>query len=320
MSGPMALEPGGTADDALSLRLADARTPARSASGPGADGEAVDRLAAELAEGIGPAVHPYEVAALLESEGLTAEIIQERYGHTDLFSLASALYERVPRTFPEPPRPADPWRLDAVRCGLRGALFALPGLAYLLTGRLWHAGRDLDVLVVVGLVSWALGQALGHRAHVRMATGRREAGLTLLKGAPLGALAATGAGALVAGSGTAIGVAAAQSVYLAAAGVLLVLGGERLLLAALAPLIAGAAALPWWDPGTAGRVALPLLSVLGAAAAAGWARCGPRPTPHRSRVRPVRRCCGRCRTACSDCPPGCWCCWRGGSTRTPWSC
>lgn len=50
MSGPMALEPGGTAGDALSLRLADARTPARSASGPGADGEAVDRLAAELAE------------------------------------------------------------------------------------------------------------------------------------------------------------------------------------------------------------------------------------------------------------------------------
>ncbi|MFD6553413.1 hypothetical protein [Streptomyces sp. NPDC058398] len=271
MSGPMALEPGGTGGDTLSLRLADARTPARSAPGRGPDGEAVDRLAAELAEGIGPAVHPYEVAALLESEGLTAEIIQERYGHPDLFSLASALYERVPRTFPEPPRPADPWRPDPVRCGLRGALFALPGLAYLLTGRLWHAGRDLDVLVVAGLVSWAWGQALGHRAHVRMATGRREAGRTLLKGAPLGALAATGAGALVAGSGTAIGVAAAQSVYLAAAGVLLVLGGERLLLAALTPLIAGSAALPWWDPGTAGRVALALLSVLGSAAAAGWA-------------------------------------------------
>ncbi|WP_326783856.1 hypothetical protein [Streptomyces sp. NBC_00151] len=286
MSGPMALEPGGTGGDTLSLRLADARTPARSASGHGADGEAVDRLAAELAEGIGPAVHPYEVAALLESEGLTAEIIQERYGHTDLFSLASALYERVPRTFPEPPRPADPWRPDAVRCGLRGALFALPGLAYLLTGRLWHAGRDLDVLVVAGLVSWALGQALGHRAHVRMATGRREAGRTLLKGAPLGALAATGAGALFAGSGTAIGVAAAQSVYLAAAGVLLVLGGERLLLAALAPLIAGAAALPFGDPGTAGRVALPLLSVLGAASAAGWAlrsAFGASPIPGASR-------------------------------------
>jgi hypothetical protein len=267
----MALEPGGTGSDTLSLRLADDRTLARSRPRQGPDRDAVDRLAAELAEGIGPAVHPYEVAALLESEGLTAEVIQERYGHPNLFSLASALYERVPRTFPEPPRPADPWRPDHVRCGLRGALFALPGLAYLLTGRLWHAGRDLDVLVVAGLVSWAWGQALGHRAYLRMATGRREAGRTLLKGAPLGALAATGSGALIAGSGTAVEAAAAQSVYLAAAGTLLVLGAERLLLAALTPLIAGAAALPWWDPGTVPRIALPLLSVLGAVAAAGWA-------------------------------------------------
>ncbi|MFB7243464.1 hypothetical protein CW362_01785 [Streptomyces populi] len=271
MSGPMALEPGGAGGDTLSLRLAGDRTPARRAPGHDTDGEAVDRLAAELAEDIGPAVHPYEVAALLESQGLTAEIIQERYGHPNLFSLASALYERVPRTFPEPPRAADPWRPDHVRCGLRGALFALPGLAYLLTGPLWHAGRDLDVLVVAGLVSWAWGQALGHRAHLRMATGRREAGLTLLKGAPLGALVATASGALTGGSGVAAGIAAAQSVYLAAAGVLLVLGGERLLLAALAPLAVGAAALPWWDPGTVPRLALPLLSVLGAVAAAGWA-------------------------------------------------
>ncbi|MFJ8989663.1 hypothetical protein ACIRQH_04655 [Streptomyces sp. NPDC102279] len=269
MSGPMALEPG-SVQGTLSLRIAGDR-PSPRAPGEGGSRNAVDLLAAELADGIGPAVHPYEVAALLESEGLTAEVIQERYGHPNLFSLASALYERVPRTFPEPPGTADPWRPDHVRCALRGALFALPGLAYLLTGRLWHAGRDLDVLVLAGLVSWAWGQALGHRAYLRMTTGRREAGRTLLKGAPLGALAATAAGSLIAGSGTAVAVAAAQSVYLAAAGALLVLGGERLLLAALTPLVAGALALPWWEPGDALRLTLPLLSVLGAVAAAGWA-------------------------------------------------
>ncbi|MFD6496924.1 hypothetical protein ACFV99_20940 [Streptomyces sp. NPDC059944] len=272
MSGPMALE-SGIVQDTLSLRIAGDR-PAPRAAGVGSRQDAVDLLAAELADGIGPAVHPYEVAALLESEGLTAEVIQERYGHPNLFSLASALYERVPRTFPEPAGPADPWRPDHVRCALRGVLFALPGLAYLLTGRLWHAGRDLDVLVVAGLVSWAWGQALGHRAYLRMTTGRREAGRTLLKGAPLGALTATAAGSLIAGSGTAVAVAAAQSVYLAAAGALLVLGGERLLLAALTPLAAGALALPWWEPGDALRITLPLLSVLGAVAAAGWALRG----------------------------------------------
>ncbi len=196
----------------------------------------------------------------------------------------------MPRTFPEPPEPADPWRPDPVRCGLRGALFALPGLAYLLTGRLWHP-EDLDALVAAGLVSWAWGQALGHRAHLRMAAGRREAGRTLLKGAPLGALAATAAGAPLGGSVTAVGAAAAQSVYLAAAGVLLVLGGERLLLAALAPLTAGAAALPWWDPGTVPRVALPLLSVLGAAVVAGLALRSTRtasPAPGGARPSPLR--------------------------------
>ncbi|MFD7713083.1 hypothetical protein ACFV6E_03855 [Streptomyces sp. NPDC059785] len=272
MSGPMALEPGGVEQETLSLRLAE--PPARrdddrtlSLKAPGT--AAVDRLAADLADRIGPAVHSYEVAALLESEGLTAEVIQERYGHPNLFSLASALYERVPRTYPEPPPPADAWRPDHVRCALRGVLFALPGLAYLLTGRLWQADRDLPVLVVAGLVSWAWGQALGHRAFLRMATGRREAGRTLLKGAPLGALVAATAGTCLAGTGAAVVAAVAQSVYLAAAGVLLVLGRERLLLAALTPLIAGAALLRWWEPGAPVRAGLTLLALLAVVTATG---------------------------------------------------
>ncbi|MFK0019996.1 hypothetical protein [Streptomyces sp. NPDC090798] len=271
MSGPIELVPGGPEQDTLALRLADDRTLAPRLPDHGPDRDAVDRLAAELADRIGPAVHPYEVAALLESEGLTAEVIEERYGHPHLFSLAATLFERVPRTFPEPAKPADPWRPDHVRCALRGALFALPGLAYLLTGRLWHADRHTHVLIVAGLVSWAWGQALGHRAYLRMTTGRREAGRTLLKGAPLGAVVATAAGALVAGRDPAALVAAAQSAYLAAAGVLLVLGRERLLLAALTPLTAGAAVLPWWEPGTALRAGLPLLALLGTVVAAGWA-------------------------------------------------
>ncbi|MFH8974382.1 hypothetical protein [Streptomyces sp. NPDC017890] len=284
MSGPMALEPGGAEQDTLALRLGEGRTLALRAVDqhtlalvrPGHDGrrDAVDRLAAELADRIAPAVHSYEVAALLESEGLTGEVIRERYGHRDLFSLATALYERIPRTFPDPPRPADPWRPDHVRCALRGTLFALPGLAYALAGRLLTEGGTVRALVVAGLLSWAWNQALGHRAYLRLATGRREAGRTLLKGAPLGAVAATGAGAVLAGSGTTALAVTAQSGYLAAAGVLLVLGRERLLLAALAPVIAGAATLPWWEPGAAVRAGLPLLSLLGAVAAAGWALRG----------------------------------------------
>ncbi|MDT9695241.1 hypothetical protein [Streptomyces sp. P17] len=262
MSGPMALEPGGTEQDTLALRLAADTTLALRLPDRGTHRAEVDGLAAELADRIGPAVHPYEVAALLESEGLTAAVVRDRYGHPDIFSLASALYERVPRVFPEPAPLPDPWRPDHVRCLLRGVLFALPGLAYLLAAPLWYATAHANALIVAGLASWAWGQALGHRAHLRMAAGRREAGRTLLIGAPLGALVATAGAAVPAQGGPVTLVAAAQSVYLAAAGVLLVLGAEWLLLAALTPLVAGSAVLPWWEPAPLLRAGLPLLALL----------------------------------------------------------
>ncbi|MFD3616564.1 hypothetical protein ACFWWT_15280 [Streptomyces sp. NPDC058676] len=288
MSGPISLEPGGAEQETLTLRLAETRPPRRRPRWAlddsatlairlprhGPDEEAISELAAELADRVGPAVHPYEVAALLEAEGLSASLIKERYGHPNLFSLASALYERVPRTFPEPAPPADPWRPDTVRCLLRGVLFALPGLAYLLTAPLWNASANASALIVAGLVSWAWGQALGHRAHLRLATGRREAGRTLLVGAPVGAVVATAIAAIPAEGGPVTLAAAGQSAYLGAAGILLVLGRERLLLAALSPLIAGAAVLPWWEPGTLLRVALPLLALLATLAVTGrtlWA-------------------------------------------------
>ncbi|MFC8897927.1 hypothetical protein [Streptomyces cinereoruber] len=276
MSGPISLEPGGAEQDTLAIRLAvprprrflDDATLAIRLPSKGPDEKAVSALAAELADRIGPAVHPYEVAALLEADGLSASVIKERYGHPTLFSLAAALYERVPRAFPEPAAPPDPWRPDTVRCLLRGLLFALPALAYLLTAPLWRIDEHASVLVTAGIVSWAWGQALGHRAHLRLTTGRREASRTLLAGSVLGACVATGLAAIPAGGGPATIAAAAQSLYLAAAGVLLVLGRERLLLAALSPLIAGAAVLPWWEPGTLLRLTFPLLALLATLAVA----------------------------------------------------
>ncbi|MFC8242061.1 hypothetical protein [Streptomyces chartreusis] len=295
MSGPLSLEPGGVEADTLALRLAaprprrapDDAMPGKRLPGRGPEEEAVCTLAAELADSIAPAVHPYEVAALLEAEGLSASVIKERYGHPNLFSLATALYERVPRTFPEPPPATDLWRPDTLRCLLRGVLFALPALAYLLTAPLWPLDRHAPVLIVAGIASWAWGQALGHRAHLRLAAGRREASGTLLSGSLLGAAVATSLAVLPADSAVAVGAAAAQSLYLAGASVLLVLARERLLLAALSPLIAGAAALPWWEPGPELRAGLPLLALLATLLAAGWvlrAGCGGRPE-HTARPR-----------------------------------
>ncbi|MEW2530772.1 hypothetical protein [Streptomyces sp. NPDC047071] len=230
----------------------------------------VDALAAELAEDVGAAVHPYEVAAVLESQGMTGERIQEEYGHRDLFSLADALYRRVPRSHPEPPLPPDPWRPDHAKCALRGLLFALPGAAYLLAAGAWGDAGPHG-LIAAALVSWAWSQALSHRAYVRLVTGRHEAARALLRGAPPGVGCAALTGLAVAGPGSAAVFAAGQSCYLAAAGVLLVLGHERRLAVALLPVVAGAAVLPWWDPPAALGLGLPALTVLLTTGAAGLA-------------------------------------------------
>ncbi|MFP3986635.1 hypothetical protein U9R90_03845 [Streptomyces sp. E11-3] len=208
----------------------------------------VDELAARLAEPVGAAVHPYEVAAILESAGMTGDQITERYGHRDLFALADDVYARVPRHYPEPPPPPDPWRPDHLRCALRGLLFAVPGLGYLLAGSLWGAGAGAGVpaLVVAALTSWAWNQGLSHRAHLRLSAGGRAAAVrTLRTGAPVGALAATVAALFTAGPGLAAAFAAGQSCYLGAATALLVLGRERLLLVTLLPVVGGAALLLW---------------------------------------------------------------------------
>ncbi|MEU6004038.1 hypothetical protein ABZ837_40325 [Streptomyces sp. NPDC047197] len=306
MSGPLPLGPrrraprwaetdgASSAEDTLALRLArpprtvhdDGRPRTRPgvALRPARLDDPVDRLAAELADDAGAAVHAYEVAALLESQGLTGDRIQETYGHPDLFSLADAVFRRVPRSHPKPPVPPDPWRPDHLRCALRGLLFALPGTAYVLAQGAWGSTTGLYGLIAAALVSWAWSQALSHRAYSRLAAGRHEAGRTLLVGAPLGAVAASATGLLVAGPGAAALFAVGQSCYLAAAGLLLVLGREKILAAALLPVVLAAAAQPWWQPPQLLRTGLPLLTVLLATAAAGHAlrsalRAPPAPGP-----------------------------------------
>jgi hypothetical protein len=265
MSGPLRLVPGD--GDTLSASLA-APLP-RERRRPGWAKDPADELAERLFEPIASAVHPYEVAALLESDGLTPDQIGERYGRPDLFTLAEDLYERVPRHYPRPPAAVDPWRADPVRCVLRSLVFALPGLAYVLGGGLWHGRSEIAGLVVAGLAAWAWNQGLSHRAHVRLAAGgRAAAGRTLAVGAPAGALVASAAGLAVAGPGPGALFAVGQSCYLAAASVLLVLGRERLLLASLLPVAAGAAATAAGTPPVPPAVALLLATVLLAAAAA----------------------------------------------------
>lgn len=126
MSGSLWMPPGSRPDTLPVIP--------RQRTAPGwARPDPLDELTARLDDFTAAAVHPDEIAALLESDGLSDDQIRERYGVKNSFALAEELYERTERRYPEPEGPPhDPWQAGLVGCLLRGLLFALPGLGYVL--------------------------------------------------------------------------------------------------------------------------------------------------------------------------------------------
>ncbi|MBB5937905.1 hypothetical protein [Streptomyces zagrosensis] len=239
----------------------------------------LDDLVERLADVCAAAVHPDEIAAFLEADGLTGEQITARYGRRNVFELATELYERVPRGFPEPPARSDPWHAKPGRFLLRGVVFTLPGLGYVLstpflegpTG-LFGLSAGTGPLAASALVGWAWNQALAHRAYRWLALGGSPAAAACLRiGGTLGAVLAFAAALVLPGPGAAMAFAAGQSVYLAAATALLVLGKERELLYSLLPIGVGSTVLLWIDLPSVVRAALPLATVLAALSAAALA-------------------------------------------------
>ncbi|GCD46379.1 hypothetical protein [Streptomyces paromomycinus] len=239
----------------------------------------VDELAARMGDLIAAAVHPDEIAAVIESDGMSDDQIRLTYGRENSFALAEELYARVPRSYPEPERAVtDPWRVSLLGCLLRALVFALPGLAYVVGSHLLSGPPDARglpagtmPLLAGALAGWVWNQALAHRAYSWLGLGaRRAAARALAVGAPLGALAGA-AVAWIVGSADAdapgsVAFAAGQAAYLGAATTLLVFGRERWLLCALAPVALGAALMAVYVPPDAVRAALLVLS-LGAAVA-----------------------------------------------------
>ncbi|MGP9021206.1 hypothetical protein ACT1U9_22770 [Streptomyces sp. BR1] len=245
----------------------------------GAAADPIDELTDRMEDLIAAAVHPDEVAAILESDGMTDAHIRTTYGRDDSFALAEDLYARVERRYPQVAGPAaDPWHSSLPACLLRGLLFALPGLAYVLGAPLLAGppnGLGLPwgtvPLLAGAITGWVWNQGLSHRAYSWLGLGDRATAARALRvGAPLGAVLSALVALAAAGPGelTAAAFAAGQAVYLAAATVLLALGRERDLLCALVPMAAGAAPTVSYDLPDALRTGLLLLSL---AAAAGFA-------------------------------------------------
>ena len=84
----------------------------------------LDELAGRIDGFVAAAVHPDEVAALLESDGMTDDHIRLTYGRADSFALAEDLYARVERRHPAPQAPPAGPRFDGLaHCLLRGLVF-----------------------------------------------------------------------------------------------------------------------------------------------------------------------------------------------------
>ncbi|MEV8586379.1 hypothetical protein AB0424_05475 [Streptomyces sp. NPDC051180] len=285
MSGSLWLKPPATGPATLPAiprprreRPAARATPPAPAAVALAD-DPMDELAERLDGFVAAAVHPDEIAAILESDGMTDDHIRLTYGRADSFTLAEDLYARVERRHPEPEaRSGGVWLSGLAGCLLRGLVFALPGLAYVLAAPLLAGGHGRaglppgTVPLLAGAVTgWVWNQALSHRAYTWLGLGDRPAAArALLVGAPAGALAGTAVAYAAAGPGEAAAAvfAAGQSLYLAAATVLLVLGRERALIAALSPLAGALPAFRWDlpDPLRAGLLLASLAASVGCAA------------------------------------------------------
>ncbi|MFG2371772.1 hypothetical protein ACGFY9_09865 [Streptomyces sp. NPDC048504] len=244
MTGSIWLPPGASSETLPGV-------PKQRPSPSWAEPDPIDELAERLDEFVAAAVHPDEIAALLESDGMSDDQIRERYGVKNSFALAEELCERVPRRFPEPEGPVhDPWQVGLLGCLLRGVVFALPGFGYvlgapLLAGHPESFGLPAGTLPLLSgaLVGWTWNQGVSHRAYSWLGLGDKPAARhSLLVGAPLGALLGAAVALAVAGVAhpAAVAFAAGQSCYLGAATVLLVMGRERALLATLLPMAAGA--------------------------------------------------------------------------------
>ncbi|MHB1433617.1 MAG: hypothetical protein ACYCVZ_16085, partial [Streptosporangiaceae bacterium] len=209
----------------------------------------IGELCTEFGEICRSAVDPLEIASALEFEGLGDQQAADRFGRADVFDLAEEMYRLVPRDPSEPDPPADPWQGSRLRPAVHALLYGIPAVCFTAIGGLFAGPGVLTGLVVALVAGWSLAQALAYAGYLRLGqSGTAQAQRTLRAGLAIGlplavaVMLATRAvtGARVPVTGFGIGEAA----YMLGAAVLMVLGDEAWLFAALTPgLAAGAAFL-----------------------------------------------------------------------------
>ncbi|MBV9444617.1 MAG: hypothetical protein JO345_01775 [Streptosporangiaceae bacterium] len=234
--GQFSAVPGWLEDPASDLALA-AMTP---------DRLTVAALCEKFADVCESAVDSLEVASALEFEGYGDRAAREDYGVSDVFALARAMYRRVPRRPRDPEPTPDPWQLDNWRPLLHALLYALPAVCFPAAGALLTGPGVLPALVIALLVAWGLSQGLACIGYLRlgltdMTRTRRVLRSGLLAGLVLVGLAMVMIRVAVHARVLVLMFGAGEGAYMLGASVLMVIGAERWLPAALTPGVLGSA-------------------------------------------------------------------------------
>ncbi len=112
----------------------------------------------QLSEACGAAVDPVEIAARLESHGVSSQVAVDTFGYSDVFTTAAAIYQVLPFHEVVPSVPSVPPRGGPVDL-LRGALYALPALFLPVVVSGYNLRLSWWVLPLGLTVAWGTSQA-----------------------------------------------------------------------------------------------------------------------------------------------------------------
>jgi hypothetical protein len=234
-----------------------------------ADDDRSDKLIAwvlddpQLTTQCAAAVDALEVAARLETHGMSSRVAVDLFGYPDVFSAADVVYASLAFVASDPPAPPSQ-PMGGPPDLLRGALYALPAL-FLPVMVLGFALHPSWWVLPVGLtVAWGIGQACatcGWALRGRM--DNRSDSLVAAMSIVVSATVCLGCAALASwalgGSETSTLLAVGVATYLAASGILLFQQVEWLLAACMVPASVGS------------LLTLPFLPVTVSHRAAAWA-------------------------------------------------
>ncbi len=209
------------------------------------DGGLIDWVLSDpqLAAACSAAVDPLEIAARLETHGLSSQVAVDAFGYPDVFAAANVVYAYLPFEHIEASAlPSEPMGgpLDLVR----GALYALPALFFPVIVSGFSVHPRWWVLPVGLTVAWAISQAVAAIAWALRGLGdERSDSLVAFGSILVNAAVCLGCAVLawwtLGGSEASVVIAVGIATYIGAAGILLFQQAEWLLAISMLPAAVG---------------------------------------------------------------------------------